>query len=236
MSSKELVCAVSVCPKLEEFLFCETYHPNTFDSDVAVALSVHCPHLKLFHISNNNSIDSDMVLTLVKESPNLQDISFNNCFGIDDAALGHVARNCPHLTDLFLRITEQVTNVGIGYIAFSCTNLTSLSLIVCARVTNIDTVLQNCRNLSTLVTMCTFSAERLTPLLFTVARECANLSCIRLCCSSVQAPGLLEVISRCPKLRHLDVSSCPSLRSDLPMIKARCDERGIECVTDVNPA
>jgi hypothetical protein len=175
-----------------------------------------------------------MVLTLVKGCPKLQDLSFNYCFGVDDTALHHISHHCPRLTNLFLRITEQVTDVGLGYIAHSCTGLTGLSLIVCARVTNIDPILQKCRNLSTLVTMCTFTADRLTALLFTVSRECANLSCLRLCSSPVHAPGLLEVLAHCPKLKHLDLSSCPSLRAELPMIRARCVERGIECVTEAN--
>ncbi|XP_028768948.1 F-box/LRR-repeat protein 3 isoform X2 [Neltuma alba] len=153
-----------------------------------------CPMLTSLKLESCTLVSRDAFL-LIGRCQFLKEIDVTDT-DIDDEGLQSITR-CSKLSFLRLGICLNVTDKGLGYIGSRCSKLTALDLYRCSEVTDLG--------------------------ISSIADGCPSLEVINIAYNPNVTDNSLLSLSKCWKLRILEIRGCPCISSrGLSAIAVRC--------------
>lgn len=216
------------CPSLEklDLSFC-----GAVSDQLLLSLGQHCRKLQQLKLRGCRQVSDAGVVGLVNTGGSelvLLDLTrFDLQYKLNDIALLSLAEKCPVLQTLVLTGCDMLTDVGLSWLCSGCSALTHVDVSGCAKLTDLsmrsvgESLLQlQHLNISHCVRVSDLGIRH-------VALGCPDLT--RLDASGLALladprphdmnthggekyhQGIAAVAVRCRKLRHLDISRCPSI-------------------------
>ncbi|KAL6141095.1 hypothetical protein ACLB2K_059386 [Fragaria x ananassa] len=222
-----------------------------------VAELIRCPWKSskaLCVVDFSDTVVPDELLCLVAEAcfP-MKKIVLSNCVGYSFAGVSFLVRHYPLLEYLDLERTFFLTDNDIFELSKSLGSITYINLSYCHRLTSVtlDTLVRNCRVLNVIIMVGTNAgAEALeTDVVPNLGVKILNLSQNRLMgngvianyvsvfpnlemlnlsdCVNITEDGIVEVLKRCSRIRHLEISRCGLIENllidfELPKLEVLC--------------
>ncbi|KAF7816191.1 F-box/LRR-repeat protein 3-like isoform X1 [Senna tora] len=158
------------------------------------SITSSCPMLTSLRMESCTLVTTDAFL-LIGRCQFLEEIDVTDT-EIDDAGLESITR-CSKLSSLKLGICLKITDKGLGYIGSSCSKLTELDLYRCSSVTDVG--------------------------IAAIADGCPSLVVINIAYNTNVTDNSLLSLSKCLKLRKLEIRGCPRVSLvGLSAIAVRC--------------
>lgn len=216
------------CPNLEklDLSFC-----GAVSDQLLLSLGQHCRKLQQLRLRGCRQVSDAGVVGLVNAGGSelvlLDFTRFDLQYKLNDIALLSLAERCPVLQTLVLTGCDMLTDVGLSWLCSGCLALTHMDVSGCAKLT--DLAMRSIgENLLQLQHLNINHCVRVSDLgIRHVALGCPDLT--RLDASGLALladprpndgdarggekyhQGIAAVTVRCRKLRHLDISRCPSI-------------------------
>lgn len=217
------------CPSLEklDLSFC-----GAVSDQLLLSLGQHCRNLQQLRLRGCRQVSDAGVVELVNAGGSelvLLDLTrFDLQYKLNDIALLSLAEKCPVLQTLVLTGCDMLTDVGLSWLCSGCSALSHLDVSGCAKLTDLS-MRSIGENLLQLQHLNICHCVRVSDLgIRHVALGCPDLT--RLDASGLALladprphdvdktrggekhhQGIAAVAVRCRKLRHLDISRCPSI-------------------------
>lgn len=245
---------IRACGHLNSVSFCGVGKPMIYRLG---SLSLGCPWKSskaLCVVDFSDTVVPDELLCLVAEAcfP-MKKIVLSNCVGYSFAGVSFLVRHYPLLEYLDLERTFFLTDNDIFELSKSLGSITYINLSYCHRLTSVtlDTLVRNCRVLNVIIMVGTNAgAEALeTDVVPNLGVKILNLSQNRLMgngvianyvsvfpnlemlnlsdCVNITEDGIVEVLKRCSRIRHLEISRCGLIENllidfELPKLEVLC--------------
>lgn len=204
------------CPELEVLHFDDCKQIDDLE------FLQYLPNLRSLHMDNCDQVPADSLIL----TQNFEELHFNNCNQLDPDTLIHLLPHCGGLRRLHVDGCDQLAAESLRSLQ-NCAFLTELHIDGTSFEANVLSVLENCTLLRSL------SIRELAALeedALDVLRFCAGLEVLKITESRVAGqslglrPDSLNVLAHCPKLKELDMQSCPSFEANMLQVLENCPE------------
>ena len=209
----DLPAVLSFCPRLEELLLCESTLPNIVNAKVFDRIVQHGTNLRVFDLHSSRELNADIVLKLVKGCKKLTELHFQYCYGVCDIALAYIAEHCTQLEKLTIRTNESITTAGLLNVVRHCLKLTHLVIPACNRITSAG-VSEMCVFCPQLLHINLKALSVRDSALEDIVTHCPHLQCIILTsCCFITHLGVLTMVEKCEHLQTIDVRYCYNVKN-----------------------
>lgn len=151
-------------------------------SDKSVVEFSRCPGLRELRMAHCINVTRRSVRILAVRCPRLEVLDINCIMGVRDSLLMVLGQNCPYLRVLKVANAKNITDEGLALLAKGCERIEILDLSWCLQVTDWSVV--------------------------KIARTMPRLLDIGLSETKVTDIGVLELVTKCPKLHALHLARC----------------------------
>eukprot|EP00899_Mesostigma_viride_P021803 jgi/Mesvir1/29624/Mv21476-RA.1 len=194
VTDESIIVVANYCPRLLELG--ASARRSVTDASLK-QLAQCCRRLQRLTVDCTEVTDAG-IIAIARRCTDLRLLDVSHCLGVTDASLMMLAEWCPALEYLGVCELQGVTDAGIIAVAKACSTLRGLDV--------------NCSEVGT------------DAGIRAVADHCNQLEYLDLKFVRITASALMEVVRKCPRLRHLDMGSGPSNMDDQIILElaARC--------------